>query len=57
MPASRARTSPAAPARFEMTTATVASRCPRGDRVEDGLKVAAAAGDEDGEPPIHGVSV
>ena len=30
---------------------------PAGDRVEDRLKVAAPAGDEDGEPPIHGASV
>ena len=30
---------------------------PTGDRVENCLKVAAPAGDEDGEPPIHGASV
>lgn len=30
---------------------------PDGDRVEYRLEVAAPAGDEDGEPPIHGASV
>ena len=30
---------------------------PAGDRVEYRLEVAAPAGDEDGEPPVHGASV
>ena len=50
MPASRARCSPGASARFETTTAIVRVETPVGDRVDDRLKIAAAAGDQDAEP-------
>ena len=53
MPACRARSSPAASARFEMTTAIVASRRPSRIGVDERLEIAAAARDQHAEAPVH----
>ena len=49
IPAARARSSPAAFALFEITMAICAFSDARDDRVDERLKVAAAAGDEDAD--------